>query len=80
MTPEVLAEMLRRAARRPGRPVLLLTFDDGYRDFHAAAWPILKRYGDERGGGGGHRPDRPDGRLGLGLRPHLAADELGRDR
>jgi glycosyltransferase involved in cell wall biosynthesis/peptidoglycan/xylan/chitin deacetylase (PgdA/CDA1 family)/SAM-dependent methyltransferase len=26
----------------PGRPVLI-TFDDGYRDFHDLAWPILQR-------------------------------------
>jgi glycosyltransferase involved in cell wall biosynthesis/peptidoglycan/xylan/chitin deacetylase (PgdA/CDA1 family)/SAM-dependent methyltransferase len=26
----------------PGRPVLI-TFDDGYRDFHDLAWPILRR-------------------------------------
>lgn len=34
------------AARRPlpGRPVLL-TFDDGYRDFALFAWPLLRRYG-----------------------------------
>ena len=38
----------RRAVTRreplPGRPVLL-TFDDGYRDFHREAWPILRRHG-----------------------------------
>jgi peptidoglycan/xylan/chitin deacetylase (PgdA/CDA1 family) len=28
----------------PGRAVLI-TFDDGYRDFAACAWPLLKRYG-----------------------------------
>jgi peptidoglycan/xylan/chitin deacetylase (PgdA/CDA1 family) len=28
----------------PGRAVLL-TFDDGYSDFAASAWPLLKRYG-----------------------------------
>jgi peptidoglycan/xylan/chitin deacetylase (PgdA/CDA1 family) len=28
----------------PGRAVLL-TFDDGYRDFAECAWPLLKRYG-----------------------------------
>src|SRR5688572_9349319 len=28
----------------PGRAVLI-TFDDGYPDFHTYAWPLLKRYG-----------------------------------
>jgi glycosyltransferase involved in cell wall biosynthesis/peptidoglycan/xylan/chitin deacetylase (PgdA/CDA1 family) len=28
----------------PGRAVLL-TFDDGFRDFHTHAWPLLRRYG-----------------------------------
>jgi len=28
----------------PGRAVVI-TFDDGYRDFHTYAWPLLKRYG-----------------------------------
>lgn len=28
----------------PGRPVLL-TFDDGYRDFALFAWPLLRKYG-----------------------------------
>jgi peptidoglycan/xylan/chitin deacetylase (PgdA/CDA1 family) len=34
------------SARRavPGRPVML-TFDDGYADFHAVAAPLLRRYG-----------------------------------
>ena len=35
-----------RREQRPmhGRPVLI-TFDDGYRDFYQVAWPILRRFG-----------------------------------
>jgi len=42
-----LDEWRRAVARRerlPGRPVLI-TFDDGYRDFHEHAWPILRDHG-----------------------------------
>jgi peptidoglycan/xylan/chitin deacetylase (PgdA/CDA1 family)/GT2 family glycosyltransferase len=37
-------EALHRRQPLPGRCVLL-TFDDGYRDFLANAWPLLERYG-----------------------------------
>ncbi|MEK7949565.1 trifunctional glycosyltransferase/class I SAM-dependent methyltransferase/polysaccharide deacetylase [Luteolibacter soli] len=44
----VTLEQWREAAQAkkplPGRAVLL-TFDDGYRDFAEHAWPLLKRYG-----------------------------------
>ena len=40
---EWLAAMRERRAI-PGRP-FMLTFDDGYRDFATAAWPILGRFG-----------------------------------
>ncbi len=31
--------------RRQGRPAVLVTFDDGYRDYHDLAYPVLKRLG-----------------------------------
>lgn len=37
-------DAMRRNLPLPGRPVLV-TFDDGYRDFAEVAWPILDRYG-----------------------------------
>lgn len=44
----VLPEDLRRALAEgkslPTKPIVL-TFDDGYRDFYTAAWPVLKRLG-----------------------------------
>lgn len=41
--PQVL-DAVRGNSRLPRRAVLI-TFDDGYRDFAQAAWPILKRHG-----------------------------------
>ena len=43
-TLEEWQDAMRRYTPLPGRRVLL-TFDDGYRDFAKAAWPVLKRYG-----------------------------------
>jgi peptidoglycan/xylan/chitin deacetylase (PgdA/CDA1 family) len=44
VTPEEWDGAARRAGSMRGRPILL-TFDDGYRDFAETAWPILKRNG-----------------------------------
>lgn len=43
----VAAEEVLDAARRAGRirPPLLVTFDDGYRDYHDRAYPILRELG-----------------------------------
>lgn len=41
--PDQLVE--RASRRRSGRPSVLVTFDDGYRDYHDNAYPILKRLG-----------------------------------
>lgn len=38
-----LARALRGEGSLPSRPIVL-TFDDGYRDFYTTAWPILRRY------------------------------------
>ena len=34
-----------RGERSAKRPALAITFDDGYRDFHGLAWPILRELG-----------------------------------
>lgn len=39
-----LAEALRRHAAQDSRPFLVLTFDDGYRDLYANAFPVLERH------------------------------------
>ena len=44
VTSRDLAAFLRNGQAPAGRPVLL-TFDDGYRDFLLTAWPLLQRYG-----------------------------------
>jgi peptidoglycan/xylan/chitin deacetylase (PgdA/CDA1 family) len=40
--PDELVE--RSRAPRRGRPAVLVTFDDGYRNYHDYAYPVLKRY------------------------------------
>jgi peptidoglycan/xylan/chitin deacetylase (PgdA/CDA1 family) len=44
--PVALEQVLRGVRQRTNLPrrAVLITFDDGYRDFATAAWPILKRY------------------------------------
>ncbi len=43
ITPEQLGEMARRPPR--SRPAVLLTFDDGFRDYHDNACPVLREQG-----------------------------------
>ena len=42
--PSELTAALTQGAPLPTKPIVL-TFDDGYRDFYDQAWPVLKRYG-----------------------------------
>lgn len=44
VTPTEVASAIEDGRALPGRPVLL-TFDDGYRDFATTAWPLLQHYG-----------------------------------
>ncbi len=42
ITPDQLIERARNPSRR--RPAVLVTFDDGYRDYHDNAYPVLARH------------------------------------
>lgn len=42
--PSELSAALTQGAPLPTKPIVL-TFDDGYRDFYDQAWPVLKRFG-----------------------------------
>jgi peptidoglycan/xylan/chitin deacetylase (PgdA/CDA1 family) len=42
--PSELSAAMTQGASLPTKPIVL-TFDDGYRDFYAAAWPVLKQFG-----------------------------------
>jgi peptidoglycan/xylan/chitin deacetylase (PgdA/CDA1 family) len=46
-TPLTLAELADVRAKRLALPVnpIVLTFDDGYRDFYTQAWPVLHQHG-----------------------------------
>ncbi|MEQ8965583.1 MAG: glycosyltransferase [Azospirillaceae bacterium] len=44
IAPDALGRARRDGVALAGRPVLI-TFDDGYRDFAETAWPILERHG-----------------------------------
>jgi peptidoglycan/xylan/chitin deacetylase (PgdA/CDA1 family) len=72
VTAGYLAEILAgRPGRLPGRPVVL-TFDDGFEDFHRQAMPLLDRYGYTAtvfvatgwvADAGPHAAGRPPGRM-----------------
>jgi peptidoglycan/xylan/chitin deacetylase (PgdA/CDA1 family) len=40
-----LAEALASNSKPGARPAVAITFDDGFRDFHTDAWPVLQRHG-----------------------------------
>ncbi len=42
--PSELTAAMTQSAPLPTKPIVL-TFDDGYRDFYDQAWPVLKQYG-----------------------------------
>jgi len=42
--PSELTAAITQGAPLPTKPIVL-TFDDGYRDFYDQAWPVLKRFG-----------------------------------
>lgn len=44
ITPDQLVDYVQAGKPLPAKPVLI-TFDDGYRDFYFNAYPILKKYG-----------------------------------
>jgi peptidoglycan/xylan/chitin deacetylase (PgdA/CDA1 family) len=46
ITLDDLVTALRDGAALPAKPVIL-TFDDGYKDFYTAAYPLLQRYNDK---------------------------------
>jgi len=42
--PSELSAAMTQSAPLPTKPIVI-TFDDGYRDFYDQAWPVLRRYG-----------------------------------
>ena len=45
IAPEDFRERAISGQSVPGRPDVLVTFDDGYRDYHDHAYPVLRQYG-----------------------------------